>query len=119
MTGIQRVLCVDDHADTCDLITEILKDYEVISALSRSEGLRRARSQRFELILLDYHFRDGNGLDLCRQIREFNPITPILIVTGINTMTQTEVLEVGAQGLVKKIDMAVALPAAVHRVLLR
>jgi len=101
-----RVLCVDDHADTCALIATILSDYEVISAHSKSEGLSRAKGDHFDLILLDYHLPDGNGPELCRQIREFNRNTPILFVTGTYTMTEREVLEAGAQGVVRKLDVA-------------
>lgn len=114
MTLTARVLCVDDHADTCDLIAAILKDYEVVSALSKSQGLRMARSQHFDVILLDYHMRDGIGPDLCKQIREFNPNTPVLFVTGTYNMTHTEVLEAGAQGVVRKTDLANLLLATVH-----
>ena len=116
MTHTRRVLCVDDHADTCDLIAAILGQYEVVSALSKLEGLRIAKSQHFDLILLDYHLRDGSGPELSKQIRKFNPNIPILFVIGTYTMTRSEVLEAGAQGVVKKTDMADLLPSAVHEI---
>jgi two-component system, NtrC family, response regulator HydG len=112
----RRILCVDDHADTCALIAVILKDYNVIPASSKSEGLRTAKSQHFDLILLDYHLRDGNGPELSKQIREFNRNIPILFVTGTYTMTRREVLDAGAQGLIRKPDIADVLPRAVHEV---
>ena len=113
---VRRILCVDDHADTCALIAVILKDHEVIPASSKSEGLRAAKSQHFDLILLDYHLRDGNGPELSKQIREFNPNIPILFVTGTYTMTRSEVLSAGAQGVVRKTDLADRLPGAVHEI---
>ena len=116
MSSTRFVLCVDDHADTCDLIAAILRDYEVISAVGKSEGLRKAKSQHFDLILLDYHLRDGTGWDLCRQIREFNANTPVLFVTGTYTMSNTEVLEVGAQGIVRKSDLADLLLSTVDKI---
>ena len=70
MTSRRCILCVDDHADPCDLITAILRDYEVALAFSMAEGLRKAVSQDFDLVLLDYHRRDGTGPELCKQIRE-------------------------------------------------
>lgn len=113
---VRRILCVDDHADTCALITVILKDYEVIPTSSKSEGLFAAKSQHFDLILLDYHLRDGNGPELSKQIRELNPKIPILFVTGTYTMTRSEVLEAGAQGVIRKTDIADLLPRAVHEI---
>jgi CheY-like chemotaxis protein len=41
----KRLLCVDDNTDTCELITYILKDYEVISAHSMADAIRRATDQ--------------------------------------------------------------------------
>ena len=116
MTNSRRILCVDDHADTCALIATILSQYEVVSALSKSEGLEAAKSQHFDLILLDYHLRDGNGPDLSRQIRAFDHNTPILFVTGTYTMSASEVLEAGAQGVVRKTDVADLLPGAVAEI---
>lgn len=116
MTPTRRVLCVDDHEDTCSLIAAILSEHEVISALSKSEGLRKAKSQHFDLILLDYHMRDGNGPELSKQIREFNPNTPIFFVTGTYTMTESEVSEAGAQGVIRKPDVADVLPSVVHEI---
>jgi two-component system response regulator HydG len=113
---VRRILCVDDHADTCALIAVILKDYKVIPASSKSEDLRVAKSQHFNLILLDYHLRDGNGPELSKQIREFNPETPILFVTGTYAMTRSEVLKAGAQGVIRKTDIADVLPRAVHEI---
>ena len=116
MTKTRRVLCVDDHADTCALITMLLKEYEVVSALSKSDGLRTAQTQHFDLILLDYHLRDGSGPELSKQIRELNPNIPILFVTGTYTMTRSEVLEAGAQDVIRITDIADLLPRAVHEI---
>ena len=116
MTKTRRVLCVDDHADTCALISLILADYEVTSALSKAEGLHVAKRQRFDLILLDYHLRDGSGPELSTQIRQSDPNIPILFVTGSHTMTMREALAAGAQGVVSKNDLADRLPRAVQEI---
>jgi len=56
--------------------------YEVEHALSVGDGLSKARRGGFDLILLDWSFEDGTGLDLCRQIRAFESRTPIVFYTG-------------------------------------
>jgi len=104
--------------ETCALIAVILRDYEVVPAHSKSEGLHAAKSEHFDLILLDYHLRDGTGPELSKQIRGFNPHTPILFVTGTYTMTTSEALEAGAQGVVQKPDMTDRLPGAVLEILI-
>jgi DNA-binding response OmpR family regulator len=86
MEGISkgRLLCIDDDQDTCEMLTVLLGQagYEVQHALSVRDGLAKARGGGFDLILLDWSFEDGTGIDLCRQIRAFNARTPILFYTG-------------------------------------
>jgi CheY-like chemotaxis protein len=56
-----RILCVDDHHDTCALISTILNEYEIKSASSMAEALLLATKEKFNFYLLDYHLPDGNG----------------------------------------------------------
>jgi len=50
----------------------ILEDYEVVSAHSKTEGLRKVQSGLFDLYLLDYSLPDGTGLELATLIRQFD-----------------------------------------------
>ena len=98
----KRVLCVEDHTDTGELVSMILKDYDVVLAYSMADGLVQATKQKFDLYLLDYHLPDGTGLELCLLIKNFDTETPILFFTGTSSMTKEQALTVGAQGLVRK-----------------
>src|ERR1051326_706641 len=97
MPSNKRVLCVDDNTDTCALVKETMKGWDVAAEHSSTEGLGRAAAEAFDLILLDYHLPDGTGLDLCRQIRLFDVSTPILLVTVTHSIEHDEVLVAGAQ----------------------
>jgi CheY-like chemotaxis protein len=97
-----RLLCVEDHQDTCELISVILKDYKVVSAYSMAEALNQATTGKFSLYLLDYHLPDGTGLELALLIRQFDPDTPIIFVTGTSQMTESQAKKIGANGLIKK-----------------
>ena len=98
----KRILCVEDHQDTCELISTILINYEVISAYSIEDALRLATLEKFSLYLLDYHLPDGTGLELSLLIKNFDTETPILFVTGTSSMTEAQALKIGAQGLIQK-----------------
>lgn len=98
----KRILCVEDHQDTCEMIALLLKDYEVVGAYSLAEGLRRATSESFDLYLLDYNLPDGTGLELCLFIRGFDRETPIVLCTAGCSITERQVLTTGAQGFIKK-----------------
>ena len=109
----KRVLCVDDNTDTCALVNETLKEWEVAAEHSNSEGLRQAAAARFDLILLDYHLPDGTGLELCRNIRLFDVTTPILLMTATHSINHDEVLAAGGQGVIRKDHLTHVLPVAI------
>lgn len=98
----KRLLCVDDHTDTCDLITHILKGYEVISAHSMGDAIKRATGEKFDLYLLDYHPPDGTGLESCIMLRGFDRDTPMLFVTSAASLSERQVVKAGVQGVMKK-----------------
>lgn len=79
-----RVLYIEDHDDTRELVTLVLeqKSIEVVTGSTIRSGIALAESQHFDLYLLDSWLPDGSGLDLCRQIREFDKITPILFYSA-------------------------------------
>lgn len=79
-----RILYIEDHEDTRDLITLVLqqKDYEVTTGSTIENGVRLAGAGKFDLYLLDSWLPDGSGLDLCKRIREFDQATPILFYSA-------------------------------------
>lgn len=79
-----RVLYIEDHDDTRELVTLVLeqKSFEVVTGSTIKSGVALAGSQQFDLYLLDSWLPDGSGLDLCRQIREFDKATPILFYSA-------------------------------------
>jgi len=113
MSAHKRVLCVDDHEDTCALVSSILEEYNVIAEYSKAGGLGQAATEKFDLILTDYHLPDGTGLELCVLIRAFDPTTPILLVTCTHSISHEQVIAVGGQGVIRKDRLCHLLPVAV------
>jgi DNA-binding response OmpR family regulator len=115
-----RILFLDDDKDTCELVSLILGQagYEVILGRSVAEGLRLTRNKQFDLILLDWHFADGTGVDLCRAVREFDGDTPIFFYTGMAFEHHLHTaMQAGAQGcLVKPVEMETLLKTVAERV---
>jgi DNA-binding response OmpR family regulator len=100
-----RVLYIEDHEDTRELVTLVLeqKSYEVVTGSTIESGVALAGSQRFDLYLLDSWLPDGSGLDLCRQIREFDKATPILFYSAAAyEMDRAEAIASGAQAYLVK-----------------
>src|SRR5690348_10086389 len=113
----KRVLCVDDHEDTCVLMKTLLTDFEVVTSPGVVDGLRLAATEKFDLIVLDYYLQDGTGLDLCSSIRKFDLTTPILLVTVTHRLSHEQVVAVGGQGVMRKDHLALLLPDAIARLL--
>jgi two-component system, OmpR family, phosphate regulon response regulator PhoB len=103
-----RVLCVDDDHETQELMTSLLEQdgYEVLQAKNLTQGLRLATANRLDLILLDWVFEDGTGIDLCRMLRIQDASAPILFYSDQANRSDIEAaLRAGAQGfLVKPVD---------------
>jgi DNA-binding response OmpR family regulator len=104
-----RILCVDDDKDTLEMMTSLLgyEDYEVVQAQTVAEGLALAIADNFDLILLDFVFADGTGIELCRMIRETGVPAPILFYSGMALKEDIDqALSAGAQGfLIKPADL--------------
>lgn len=109
----KRLLCIDDHEDTCALVSSILPDFEVVSEHTKAGGLGRAMKGGFKVILADYYLPDGTGLELCRLVRTFDPYTSILLVTATHSLDHEQVIAEGGQGVLRKDHLAQLLPAAV------
>jgi len=100
-----RVLYIEDHDDTRELVTLVLEQqrYEVVCGSSIESGVELAASQQFDLYLLDSWLPDGSGLDLCRQIREFDKATPIVFYSAAAfEIDRNEALDCGAQAYLIK-----------------
>ena len=100
-----RVLYVEDHEDTRELVTLVLeqKSYEIVTGSTIQNGVEFARSQQFDLYLLDSWLPDGSGLELCRMIREFDKATPILFYSAAAyEIDRVEAIKSGAQAYLIK-----------------
>ena len=81
----ERILCVEDDADTRTLLTTMLgfSDLEAVSVPGVEEALPLMKDERFSLYVLDGGLRRGGpGLSLCERIRAVDPHKPIVIFSG-------------------------------------
>ena len=99
----KRILCVEDHEDTCAYLRVLLSNLQVVTASTLAEGIHLAQSQRFNLYLLDMFLPDGNGITLCQQLRRFDLKTPILFCSADASQTAyDQAMQAGAQVYLNK-----------------
>ncbi len=81
-TNKQRVLCIDNHASS-NLTAYLLEraSYEVRMVSSTADGIRLARSEYFDLYLLNHKLVDGS--ETRNKLHEFAPHTPILFYSTV------------------------------------
>ena len=104
-TNTPRVLYIEDHEDTRELVTLVLeqKCVEVVTGTTIRSGVALAGSQDFDPYLLDSWLPDGSGLELCRRIREFDQETPIVFYSAAAyEIDRVEAIKSGAQAYLIK-----------------
>lgn len=79
------ILIVDDDQEIVDYISgQLRKKYNVIAAFSGNTGWKKVLAQAPDVVITDYRMPDGNGMELCQQIKS-NPQTdniPVIMLTG-------------------------------------
>ena len=83
-----------------------MNNYRIAAAEDWHDALMLARSNEFDLCLIDNWMSGCSGIDLCEKLREFDPITPILFYSGAAyEHDRQRAFAAGAQGyLVKPVD---------------
>lgn len=117
----ESILLIEDEQALQSTLTVRLRGegYMIDTASDGTEGLQKATTQPFDLIILDIMLPDRNGFDICRDIRQAGLATPILFLTARNQTTDKVIgLKLGADDYVTKPFKAAELMARIE-VLLR
>lgn len=81
-----KILVVDDHPETLDIITSVLAQHEfhVFSARSGFQGLTIAETEFPDLIMVDGMMPEMDGWEFCRRIRSMTRLaqTPIIMFSA-------------------------------------
>lgn len=120
----ERILVIEDEADLREVMAYNLRreGYKVATAPDGVEGIRGAKENKPDLILLDLMLPDLDGLEVCRRVRQDADLykTPIIMVTAKGEETDLIVgLGVGADDYVRKPFSVKELIARVGAVLRR
>lgn len=89
---MKKILIIDDDQDIVEAMKVVLesKQYEIATAESGEEGLKKVKLERPDLIILDIMMETGDkGFDVCRELKkdEDNKDIPILMLTAIKERT--------------------------------
>ena len=110
-----RVLVVEDEEAIREGLIDVLvfHGYEVDGAAEGPEGLEKALTGRFDLILLDIMLPGMDGYEICDRIRATDPHQPIIMLTA--KTSDDEII----QGLKLGADDYVSKPFSIQQLVLR
>ena len=114
-----RVLCVDDHHDTSEMLQLLLaeENYDVHTAATMEEACQLAEHFSYDLYVLDKRLPDGTGLELCERLNILSPGVPCIFYSGdAYEIHRREAMAAGAAAYVAKPNIE-ALISAVHDLL--
>jgi DNA-binding response OmpR family regulator len=100
-----RILIVEDEPDIVRGLTDALEfeSFEVDSTRMGRDGVRIMRERGADCMILDLMLPDINGYQVCEEIRAFNPLVPIIMLTARGQESdKVRGLEVGADDYVTK-----------------
>ena len=118
-----KILIVDDHALVREGLRQVLKGLdESVNVLdaptcARAFSLADAHSD-LDLVLLDYHLPDMDGLTALGVLRQRHPELPVFVLSGsASPQTMQKVMAKGAAGYMTKASMSEELLVALRMVL--
>ena len=79
-----KILIIDDESDLRYLYKRLLelKNYQVFCAASGPEGIRLNEQKNPDLIILDMHMPEMDGIETLRNIRKTDDTVIVVILTG-------------------------------------
>ena len=118
MTDMRDILIIDDDPKMRELLGECLAPlgYSLSHAISGQQARELVDSKVFTVVLLDLMLPDADGMDIFRHIREQQPQTQVIVLTGYASLeTAIEALRMGAYDYVTKPFDASVIQSAVRR----
>lgn len=100
----ERLLIVDDDTRLAQMVAEYLggRGFELDHRADARSGLEAALSGGYQLLILDVMLPDGDGFDLCRQIRGKSTVPIVMLTARGDDMDRIVGLEIGADDYLPK-----------------
>lgn len=105
----KKVLIIDDELSIRFTLCEFIKElgYQVELAASADEAMELVRHHHFDLVATDIYLPRMNGIDLLREIQEFDKNIQAIVMTGEPTEESVKVA--------KSINVKIYLPKPISK----
>ncbi len=107
---MSKILAIDDKQDNLislsALLNNLIPDCVVITALSGIEGIKKAKTEQPDTILLDIKMPEMDGYEVCKRLKSDIKTghIPIIMITAIKTDARSRIkaLDLGADAFMSK-----------------
>lgn len=101
---MMKLLLIEDSREISLAFRQVLATgYSITLAENGLTGLKHARNDNFDVIVLDLNLPDISGLQVCEELRASGCESPVLILTGeAKVMTKIRLLDAGADDYLTK-----------------
>ncbi|OGY43484.1 MAG: hypothetical protein A3J62_00985 [Candidatus Buchananbacteria bacterium RIFCSPHIGHO2_02_FULL_38_8] len=108
---MKKVLIIEDEMALINNLTFALSDeFEVLSATTGAEGLRKARKEKPDLVLLDIMLPDKSGIEILQELKKDEATNDIKVVVMTNLgdkETISKILQAGGKDYLVKADWSI------------
>jgi DNA-binding response OmpR family regulator len=118
----KQILIIEDEPDIVRGLEDALEfeGFAVHSAGTGDQGIELAKQTHPDCVLLDLMLPDDNGYRVCEQLRELDPVVPIIMLTAkVQEADKIRGLEVGADDYVTKPFSVAELIARINAIFRR
>lgn len=102
---MKSILIIDDEINICTLLSKFLSKhgFKTDSTMSGAQALKMLKEHAYDLVLCDYRLKDTDGAKLMNDIRQLNPQTVVIIITGYSDVRiAVEMVKNGAYDYISK-----------------
>jgi len=100
----QRILLIDDDVSLGGMVADYLaaSGFRVATAATAREGEQHLKRERYDALILDLMLPDGDGLEVCRRIRQSSDLPILMLTARGDAMDRVVGLEIGADDYLPK-----------------
>jgi DNA-binding response OmpR family regulator len=99
-----RVLIIDDDKRLAGMVADYLGEagFRVTASATARDGEQRLKREPFDALVLDLMLPDGDGLEVCRRIRQTSDLPILMLTARGEAMDRVVGLEIGADDYLPK-----------------
>lgn len=93
------ILIVDDSKDDQDILKEFISSQpkaRFLLASSGQEALETLKNEKIDLIISDYHMKNGDGLWLLQKLKKLKDPPRCILITGEQRFSENYFVDLGA-----------------------